>query len=212
MNMKIILTNYLLTYMYGDRVFCDPFLLSREVLKKAYHEGIYFISSEKNIDSIMNEPEKVRNLFVFAGIPNFIEVCTELFPKETLNALKMNISYEELGYFTYDEKKRYLRKDKVKIDSFEKIKLKLFHKKGELYYGVTLDDSQLSLTEAEKEIVIKKMVQELEGYHYEILKQIDFLREKLFTFLNSKESEKILEDENLLKAVKESVEELVPIK
>ena len=33
--------------MFGENPFQDPFLLSREVIKKAYNEGLYFISNER---------------------------------------------------------------------------------------------------------------------------------------------------------------------
>ena len=49
MNVKIILTSYFLKFMYGDRAYDDPLLLSREIMKKAYNEGLYYISSNKNI-------------------------------------------------------------------------------------------------------------------------------------------------------------------
>ena len=58
MNVKIILTSYFLKFMYGDRAYDDPLLLSREIMKKAYNEGLYYISSNKNIDAVLKSNSK----------------------------------------------------------------------------------------------------------------------------------------------------------
>ena len=68
MNVQIVLTSYLLTYMYGDLAFSSSLLLTREVIKKAYNEGLYYVSNEKNIDDILNEGNiKKEDCLLFLG-------------------------------------------------------------------------------------------------------------------------------------------------
>ena len=102
--------------MYGDRAYDDPLLLSREIMKKAYHEGLYYISSNKNIDDILKDNSK-RTLYLFAGIPSFQDVCMNLFPREELYALKINIPYEAkiaYGFYAQLRNFEYLKIDNIK--------------------------------------------------------------------------------------------------
>lgn len=204
MNLRIMLTSFSLTYMYGDRVYGYPFLLSREVIKKAYNEGLYFISSEKNIEDILNNPEKKRSILVFAGIPTFQAVCVDLSPRKELTALKIKLPYEELAKFTY--KKETLENEEMTIpkDSLEKVNLYLTFQNNELEY---LEKNLENLEENEEEI-LKYFAKEMESFRFAILNKVEYLKEKLESFLSSNVSKEFYEQEENLKMIKECYEEL----
>ena len=129
MNVKIILTSYFLKFMYGDRAYDDPLLLSREIMKKAYHEGLYYISSNKNIDDILKDNSK-RTLYLFAGIPSFQDVCMNLFPREELYALKINIPYQAMVNLNYDDEEKVIKVAKVpELSSIDESVDKIYEKK-----------------------------------------------------------------------------------
>ncbi len=207
MNLRIMLTSFSLTYMYGDRVYGYPFLLSREVIKKAYNEGLYFISSEKNIEDILNNPEKKRSILVFAGIPTFQAVCVDLSPRKELTALKIKLPYEELAKFTYKkETKQTLENKEMTIpkDSLEKVNLYLTFQNNELEY---LEKNLENLEENEEEI-LKYFAKEMESFRFAILNKVEYLKEKLESFLSSNVSKEFYEQEENLKMIKECYEEL----
>jgi len=201
MNLRIMLTSFSLTYMYGDRVYGYPFLLSREVIKKAYNEGLYFISSEKNIEDILNNPEKKRSILVFAGIPTFQAVCVDLSPRKELTALKIKLPYEELAKFTYKkETKQTLENKEMTIpkDSLEKVNLYLTFQNNELEY---LEKNLENLEENEEEI-LKYFAKEMESFRFAILNKVEYLKEKLESFLSSNVSKEFYEQEENLKMIK----------
>lgn len=197
--------------MYGDRVYEDPLLLSREVIKKAYNEGLYYISSEKNIASILENPEKKRSFLVFAGIPTFQEVCIDLSPSKTLNALKINLPYEKLATFIYNKNgESFLEHHDIELkeEYLEKVNLYLSFQNNQLEY---LEEETKNLEENKEEIV-KYFQKEIESFRFAILNNIDYLREKLLTFLESEECKFALEKEEILKMIKECYEEFVFLK
>ena len=126
--------------MYGDRAYDDPLLLSREIMKKAYHEGLYYISSNKNIDDILKDNSK-RTLYLFAGIPSFQDVCMNLFPREELYALKINIPYEAMVNLKYDKEEKVMAGEDVDVSHSEKITLGLIYDAKDLHY-VLKDENQ----------------------------------------------------------------------
>lgn len=214
MTIKIILTSYLLTYMYGDRVFQDPLLLSREVLKKSYQDSLYYISNEKNINAILKDCSKKRHLFVFAGIPSFEEVCTDLYPNPVLMAIKIHLPYELFASFFYErDEECYLVKNDILIKEsyLEKVYLTLAYEDNHLFYKETkvdeIKDITLSLTEEEICKIKKEFQSSIESYRYAIMTNIKYLKEKLITFLESCDSE-ALDNEELLPIIKESFETL----
>ena len=102
--------------MYGEQTFQDKRLLSLEVIKKAYQEGLYFISKKDNIDEIVkNQQFKSKNIFVFAGIPTLEEAALDLTILNEMYAVKLQVPYEVLAEFSYDEENKTLRKKKVKL-------------------------------------------------------------------------------------------------
>jgi len=209
-NVQIVLTSYLLTYMYGDLAFSSSLLLTREVIKKAYNEGLYYVSNEKNIDDILNEGNiKKRRLLTFSGIPSFEEVCMNLSPSKTIFALKINLPYEELATFKYSEKKEILDKKDVVLqrDMLEKKMLYLSYEDGALCYKDT-QDHEVVLEEKIEEIE-KHFKKEIENYKFAIENRMNFLRKALFEFLETEASKELLEDQVKLQEIKESYEELM---
>jgi len=211
MNIKILLTSYLLTYMYGDRVYEDPLLLGREVIKKAYNEGLYYISSEKNIENILKNPDRKRSFLVFAGIPTFQEVCVDLSPSKKITALKINLPYETLASFNYIEEGESALENKnipLKEEEIEKVSLHLSFQNNHLEYT----EEETENLEENKEEILKFFQKEIESFRFAILNNIEYLREKLITFLESSDCKEALEKEETLKLIKECYEEFVFLK
>lgn len=201
MNIQIILTDYILKFMYGENTFQDKRLLSLEVIKKAYQEGLYFVSSKKNIDYLVkNNKFKSKNIFLFAGIPSIEEAALDLSIQKVLYAVKIDIPYEILVDFLYDEENRTLRKEKVKLDKFNPVKLVLEAGEKDIFYQETLYDDGInySFTEEEKTCLLKYFKKDLEEYHYILLKKIEELRNVVVSFLNSNVSLNALDDTQCL--------------
>ena len=211
MNIQIILTSYLLKFMFGENPFQDPFLLSREVIKKAYNEGLYFISNERTIDAFLKEKESDRrgNLFVFAGIPNFEDICLNLSALPTLYAVKISLPYEVLVDFQLETSHgdMVLFKENVSISKkcLEKVVLDLYFNHQKLEYRVSSSNKEIvPLAET-----TRFFIQNIKNYHYAISNKVKFLEEEVTTFLNSQEGLKKLEKEENLQLIKEIYEELV---
>ena len=210
MNIQIVLASYFLTYMYGDLVFQNSLLLTREVLKKAYNEGLYYISNEKNIENLLHNSEsRKRRILAFSGIPSFEEVCMNLSPCKVIHAIKIILPYEELASFSYKEKKEILEKHIVDMDRvvFEKKILYLTCEDGILCYKEFLENEDI--LEEKKEDILKHLKKEIENYKFAIENKINFLRKSFFEFLETETSKVILEDHKKLQEIKESYEELM---
>ena len=211
MNVQIVLTSYLLKFMFGENPFQDPFLLSREVIKKAYNEGLYFISNERTVDAFLKERENDRfgNLFVFAGIPSFEDICLNLSALPKLYAIKISLPYEELIDFTLlmDQGDMILCKNNVQIkkEYLEKVLLDLSLEKNKLRYQLESEKPlEIDLNEA-----LTFLVHNVKNYHFAISNKLHFLEEELNDFLQTEEGLKKMEDEENLQIVKEIYEELV---
>lgn len=210
MEIQIILTSYLLRFMYGDRAFQDPLLLSLEIIKKAYNEGLYFVTSEKNIEYILeNGVLPQRSIFVFAGIPSFQEVCIDLSPSEKLVALKILAPYEELAKFAYqeeDDKTLIGRCVDLSDAQMEKVELILDYHDKKLQYEIWEGTAKKVFNELEKEEIIHAFSQEIRNYHYTIINKLAYLRDSLVDFLQSSSSDKILDDAVTLQKVAQQYE------
>lgn len=208
MNIQIVLTDYILKFMYGDQTFQDQRLLSLEVMKKAYQEGLYFISKKENIEKIIeNQAFKNKSIFVFAGIPTLEEAALDLSILKELYAIKMYFPYETLVDFAYDEENKTLNKRIKELPSLQKVKLKLVVSDKEIAYQETDEDVQKWNQEEEQEL-ISYFRKKMEEYHYILIKKLEELRELLLSFLNSKESMAALEDEESLESLALLYEEL----
>jgi len=194
--------------MYGDLAFQNSLLLTREVIKKAYNEGLYYISSEKNIDDIIeNKIGSKRKILAFSGIPSFEEVCMNLSPSKKLCALKINLPYEVLAEFKYEEKEEALEKKGISLKDIplEKVILQLAMEEGKLCYKETGEISDLE----SKEEAMKHLKKEIDNYRFAIENRVIFLRKALVEFLESEESKNALEDPKKLEEMKKTYEELM---
>ena len=205
MTIKIILTSYFLTYMYGDRAYEDPLLLSREILKKTYSEGLYYISSPKNIESLMNNPHSRRTLYVFAGIPTFKDVCMNLYPNEKLSALKITLPYETLASFQYDNEEKVLCGKKITLEEMMPTELGLTYEKEKLKYVEITEDYSFT---PEEEAIIHEFQKEIENFRYAILTSVEYLKNLLVAFLQKRANEELYNNNAYLNMVKECYEEL----
>ena len=208
MNIQIVLTDYILKFMYGDQTFQDQRLLSLEVMKKAYQEGLYFISKKEHIEKILeNQAFKNKSIFVFAGIPTLEEAALDLSILKELYAIKMFFPYETLIDFSYDEDNKTLNKRVKELPNLQKVKLKLVVGDKEIAYQETDEDVQEWNQEEEQEL-ISYFRKKMEEYHYILIKKLEELREQLLSFLSSKESTTALEDEESLESLALLYEEL----
>ena len=205
MTIKIILTSYFLTYMYGDRAYEDPLLLSREILKKAYSEGLYYISSSKNIASLMNNPNSRRTLYVFAGIPTFNDICMNLYPNEKLSALKITLPYETLADFQYDNEEKVLCGKKIALNEMVPTELGLTSEKEKLKYVEITEDYSFT---PDQEEIIHEFQKEIANFRYAILTSVEYLKNLLVAFLQKRVDEKLYNNDAYLNMVKECYEEL----
>lgn len=183
MNIHIVLTNYLLKFMYGDRAFQDPILLSREVLKKAYQEGLYFISPNKSIIDKIYEDKKFpnNNGFFFAGIPSITDVCLISSLCKEMYAIKLSLPYEELTSFSYTvvggEKVLSEKVNNLKEEYFSKANLSLKVDNKTPLYIESGESCPLSYVDQVK--VIDYFLSNVMEYKYMIESSLDALKERL---------------------------------
>ena len=206
MNIQIILTSYLLQFMFGENPFQDPLLLSREVIKKAYNEGLYFISNERSVDAFLTSKKHEGTFFVFAGIPSFDDICLNLSALSTIYAVKINLPYEELAQFELkiDAGDMILYKNNVlcQKENFQKELLHLVWQDHTLQYAsVQNDDIPLKET-------FQDLIQKLNAYSFAISSNVQFLEKEMDAFLSSKDGEKWLENEENLDKTKKVFEML----
>ncbi len=211
MNVQIVLTSYLLKFMFGENPFQDPFLLSREIIKKAYNEGLYFISNERTVDAFLNEKESDRrgNLFVFAGIPSFEDICLNLSALKTIYAIKIQLPYEELIDFEleFSHGDMILYKNDVSLPKkcLEKVYLDLTLENEQLVYKLDgNNENTIPLNET-----LAFLLHNIKNYQYTIKSKVSFLEEQLSDFLATEEGLAKLENQENLQLVKEIYEELV---
>ena len=202
MKLRINLSNYSLAYLMGDRVFQDSFLLSREIIKKAYQEKLYYISNKKNIEELIQHQNSRKELLVYAGIPTFSEVCTESSPSKVLYAAKISLNYEDLAELK--QKGEFLEHPSIELESVEKTTLYLTIENGNLVYKEG-EEIPLDLTEPCEEVQ-KHFLNELQTFHYEFVKELEFMKRRITDFLKSEESRSRLRDEDTVQEMKEIYE------
>lgn len=214
MDIHILLTDYQLKFMYGERAFQDPILLSREVLKKAYHEGLYFIGQEKVINKIcQNKKFSTHSAFFFAGIPSMEEISLVSVISPVLYAVKIELPYEVLAMFSYDSfgGETVLKKENVPLQEYE-IKRVCFHLQmvdKKPVYVEKNETERMSFDLKEKEELIQYFYHSIKEYKFIIEKNLDALRKKLENFLNSPQGIWFMDSPDNLQRVKESYEDLV---
>ena len=214
MDIHILLTDYQLKFMYGERAFQDPILLSREVLKKAYHDGLYFIGREKVIDKICeNKTFSTRSAFFFAGIPSIEEISLVNVVSPILYAVKLELPYEVLSMFSYGsfrgETVLKIKNISLQEYSIKKVclHLKIMDKKP--VYVEETDMERVAFSLEEKEELKEYFVHSIKEYKFIIEKNLDALRKKLENFLNSPQGIWFMDSPDNLQRVKESYEDLV---
>lgn len=214
MDIHILLTDYQLKFMYGDRAFQDPILLSREVLKKAYHDGLYFIGREKVIDKICeNKTFSTRSAFFFAGIPSIEEISLVNVVSPVLYAVKIELPYEILAMFSYGSfgGETVLKRKDISLQKYSLKKvclhLKMMDKKP-----VYIEEKEMERTPfclGEKEELKEYFLHSIKEYKFIVEKNLDALRKKLENFLNSPQGMWFMDSPDNLQRVKESYEDLV---
>lgn len=97
----------------------SPMILKNEMIKRAFQEGIYFITDNENADKIKEESEisspepfisyGLKKAVFYAGIPDFAVACADLKLPKTLIALKLNLPYETLALFQMEKNEYYYK-------------------------------------------------------------------------------------------------------
>ena len=214
MNIQIILTDYILKYMYGEQTFQDKRLLSLEVIKKAYQEGLYFVSKEEHIKAILNHQTfPSKNIYVFAGIPSLEAIALDLSIIPKLSAIKIQLPYETLASFKMEEGKNTLKGSKIQISQMEMTQknLQLDIKEKQIAYKESDEQDKTTFTlytQEERRELQKYLYKRIVEYEYIIHKKLEQLRGLLVNFLNSKACLNALDDEEYLQNLAEIYEDL----
>lgn len=214
MNVQIILTDYLLKFMYGDQAFQDSLLLSREVLKKANAEGLYYISSKEMIDKITSSREFPHNIFLFAGIPTLEEIALTQTIRPYLYALHIHIPYELLASFQLSSEnqdtclKGFLNPSDF---TYEKVLLEYTsHQQKPVYQEISWDaEKKEDFKASEKEEMMLYFSNSVKQYKYAIKNKLKYIREQWDIFFKAEWSVSYLEDKAFLQFAKQSYEEIV---
>lgn len=214
MNVQIILTDYLLKFMYGDQAFQDSLLLSREVLKKANAEGLYYISSKEMIDKITSTKVFPQNIFLYAGIPTLEEIALTQTIRPHLYALHIHIPYEVLASFKLhrEDQDTYLKSVLTKEDiKYEKVLLELtIQQQKPFYQEISWDaEKKEDFDPNEKNEMISYFVNSVAQYNYAIKNKLKYIKEQWDIFFKSDDSIPYLTNKAFLQFAKESYEEIV---
>ena len=187
MKLHIILDYYFLKFMYGSSTFQDKRLLRVEVLKKAFHDGVYFVGDKKTIKKILNK-EKV-DINVYAGVPSIEELALLNRLNRNIHTLKLNLFYEDLIEFELDN-------DKLTSNvSYNNIRME------EIDYFLGYQDKAIitnNKDEYKDTDIVNYFIMMLKEYRYMLIKNANIIHDKLCHYLSSKESIKILDDKNKL--------------
>lgn len=209
MKLHVVLTSYLMKFMYGDNAFQDPLLLSREIVSTSYQEGLYYISSEANIKKMMKEKKFPHDIYLYAGIPSLLDISLNDFIKPSLVALKLTLTYEDLALLKLEDKElRASIMDTANI-KMEKVILNLIYDKEPHYISSLVPNKTFLFNKDEEEKIKDYFLKQIENYHYTCCFKGRELAHSLLTFLQSNSCLK-LSDEVLLE-IKETYEELIPL-
>lgn len=104
-------------FLYFMKFFNSPIIQKRDLLLKCYNEGLYHLTEEENVSKILESgylkassyfnSYGSKKVFMFAGIPSFEEVCSNLGGKTKFIAIKINPTYNQLTDFFYRSKNDY---------------------------------------------------------------------------------------------------------
>jgi len=199
--------------MYEDQPFHDPILLSREVLKKAYHEGLFYIAKKEMVEeAYQNKKFSTRKVFVTAGVPSIEEIALTHAICPTFYALKINLPYEILAEFQYKDDIDFATLENNHLDlndaTLEIVSLDLTIEEKKPIYIVKkdLDQDHTSWQQEDIEYAKKYFLKSIQEYIYIIKKNLDLLKEKLIIYASM--NEQTFEDDKMLQLFKESYETL----
>lgn len=208
--MHIQLTSYLLQFKYSDFAYEDPLLLSREIIKKAYNEGLYYIASSKEIDKIIKNKKISQNdISLYAGIPTLQdlsfgnEICSSFY------ALRICFPYEILASFNYANGGLFSNHVSLMNIPLKKECLKLEIVDDTPMY--VEDKSKYVLTRERQDMIKNYFIHDLKNDYYLIQSNINYLGEQLTNFLSSSECLNQLDNLDYLNYIKETYEEIIPL-
>lgn len=160
-------------------------LEQNEIIKKAYTEGLYFITDEESANRILEESQieamppiesyGIKNTFVFAGIPTMEMISARFGLQKKLIAIRLKLSYESLVRFS-EHTTDSLYYDQVYVNNIDVSKVYLYLKcKNNMFvFEESKMDVPHHLKIAYKDIkkIEKKLALELKKYK-RILIQIE---------------------------------------
>lgn len=172
-------------------------LEDRDIIIKAYKEGLYHITLEENVDSIIESKlMKASNAFTsygnkkcffFAGIPSYETAAMNIDPDIKLTALKLNLTYEQLTHFKYrsanDKSIVYDGNLDLNDVNVEKIRLGLTTKNGDFAYKIITDEEYQSykpnITQEQLNLVNDNLRFKLNSYMVGLNRELDLLKNQV---------------------------------
>lgn len=194
MKLEIILTNYIKKYSYTDLALSNIILLQREVMKKAYQDGLYFIGTKKEL-------ENSNSIKLYPGLPS-IEDILDTNLNKTLDTIKISLPYEDIMDFVYNStrSKKALTKT-IPLNKLKTKKVKLYLDKD-----LTYKEDKISLTKLDELIIINELSSNIKNYKYYIENNVNKLNEEVINFIST--NKKYIENEDNLETIKVILETL----
>lgn len=140
----------------------SPVILKSEIIRRAFQEGLYYVTDNDNADKIMEEsmihsPEPIlsyglKKPIFYGGVPDFSVSCIDLKLPKVFIAIKMTIPYETLALFQMEKASTYY---KLYYPNFlvEEFDLK------KVFYGLTTKEQKFCYQEIKEEDALNYQVQ-----------------------------------------------------
>ena len=200
-NLKLIPSILLSPFTSLTKVKTNTILEDRELLMKAYNEGLYHITLEENVDSIIETKlMKASNSFTsygnkkcffFAGIPSFDMAAINIKPDIKLTALKLNLTYEQLSHFKYrkENDKSIVYDGNLDLENLkmEKVRLGLSTKDNNFIYKKIEEEDYPNYTpnlnNEQLNLVNNNLKFKLTNYMIGLNKDLDLLKKQVAEFI-----------------------------
>ena len=172
----------------------SPVILKNEIIRRAFSEGMYFITTSENADkiieeSLINSPEPIvsyglKKPIFYGGIPDFTVSCLDLKLPKVIVALKLEIPYETLAIFHMEKTNLYykLYYPNFLVEPFDLKKVYLgltIEEQRFCYKNISEEESEnyeIQIPQAEIKGIEKNLASDLKEKIREIKKQKNILK------------------------------------
>lgn len=174
----------------------------RDLLLKAYNDGIYHFTSSENADKIMDSASVKasdvimsygkKKSFFFAGKPDIESLAMNSIElQKKLTAIKINLSYEELASFNYrkgnDEALSFEGDFEFDKEKAQIVRFGLKNNNGFLFYEQISEeeykDYDVDLSNSELSGVKSNMIRKLKGFAIGMKREYELLSKSVSEFL-----------------------------